>query len=104
MCDAVRAEAANAEDDTALTEAAPDEFLDPLLCSIMTDPVRLPSSKTIIDRSSIAQCLLNDPHDPFNRSPLTADQLEPVPELKEKIEAWRASQAKGGGGVGMELG
>ena len=44
----------------ALTEEAPFEFLDPLLMSIMIDPVILPSSKTIVDRTTIAQHLLNE--------------------------------------------
>ena len=26
--------------------------------------------------------------DPFNRAPLTMDMLEPVPELKERIQRW----------------
>jgi ubiquitin conjugation factor E4 B len=48
----------------------PDEFLDPLLCTLMTDPVKLPSGN-IVDRSMIMQHLLNDANDPFNRAPLT---------------------------------
>jgi hypothetical protein len=39
---------------------APDEFLDPLLSTLMRDPVRLPTSGNIVDRSTIAQHLLND--------------------------------------------
>jgi hypothetical protein len=39
---------------------APDEFLDPLLMTLMRDPVRLPTSGNIVDRSTIAQHLLND--------------------------------------------
>ena len=34
------------------------------------------------------------PMDPFNRQPLTLDQVEPVPELKEQIQAWRRDQRK----------
>lgn len=37
---------------------APDEFLDPIMSSLMTDPVTLPNSKTVIDRSTIARHLL----------------------------------------------
>ena len=39
---------------------APEEFLDPVLMTLMTDPVKLPTSSTILDRSTIAQHLLND--------------------------------------------
>ncbi|XP_038602277.1 ubiquitin conjugation factor E4 B isoform X2 [Tachyglossus aculeatus] len=66
---------------------APDEFRDPLMDTLMTDPVRLPSG-TIMDRSIILRHLLNSPTDPFNRQTLTESMLEPVPELKEQIQAW----------------
>jgi ubiquitin conjugation factor E4 B len=36
------------------------------------------------------QHLLNDENDPFNRMPLRADQLEPMTELKQRIEIWCA--------------
>ncbi|XP_049631238.1 ubiquitin conjugation factor E4 B isoform X2 [Suncus etruscus] len=66
---------------------APDEFRDPLMDTLMTDPVRLPSG-TIMDRAIILRHLLNSPTDPFNRQTLTESMLEPVPELKEQIHAW----------------
>ncbi|XP_074831828.1 ubiquitin conjugation factor E4 B isoform X2 [Carettochelys insculpta] len=66
---------------------APDEFRDPLMDTLMTDPVRLPSG-TIMDRSIILRHLLNSSTDPFNRQMLTENMLEPVPELKEQIQAW----------------
>ncbi|KAJ3503365.1 hypothetical protein NLJ89_g8468 [Agrocybe chaxingu] len=83
----------------------PDEFLDPLMFTVMKDPVRLPSSKTIIDRATIKSHLLSDSKDPFNRVPLTIEEVIPglptfarlfhvslvdrtstVPELKTRIE------------------
>jgi hypothetical protein len=42
----------------------------------MTDPVILPSG-VIMDRSVITKHLLNSSTDPFNRLPLTAEQLVP---------------------------
>ena len=51
-------------------EQIPDEFLDPLMFTLMTDPVLLPSG-AIMERTVIAQHLLNDSTDPFNRSHLT---------------------------------
>ena len=50
---AQRAVEQNAEDE-ALAEA-PEEFYDPILSTIMVDPVILPSSKTTCDRSTIAR-------------------------------------------------
>ncbi|KAJ1669104.1 Ubiquitin conjugation factor E4, partial [Coemansia sp. RSA 25] len=75
-----------------LESEAPDEYLDPLLASLITDPVRLPTSGNIMDLSAIKGQLLSDPRDPFNRAPLTIDMLEPMPELKEEISKWRAQK------------
>jgi hypothetical protein len=36
--------------------------------------------------------LMNEPKDPFNRDPLTLDQLIPRPDLKKRIEEYK--QAK----------
>lgn len=66
----------------------PDEFLDPLLQTLMLDPVTLPSSGTVVDRPTIMQHLLNDSSDPFSRAPLKADELQPNDELKARIEAF----------------
>ncbi|MEE6485168.1 hypothetical protein FKM82_014189 [Ascaphus truei] len=55
---------------------APDEFRDPLMDTLMSEPVRLPSG-TIMDRSIILRHLLNSSTDPFNRQTLTENMLEP---------------------------
>lgn len=44
--------------------------------TLMTDPVELPSG-VIMDRSIIARHLLNSQTDPFNRQPLTEEELKP---------------------------
>lgn len=51
----------------------------------MKDPVLLPTSGTVMERLTIKKHLLNDKTDPFNRAPLSEDDLVPQPELKEKI-------------------
>ncbi|KAJ3586663.1 hypothetical protein NHX12_013059 [Muraenolepis orangiensis] len=73
---------------------APDEFKDPLMDTLMTDPVILPSGN-VMDRSIILRHLLNSPTDPFNRQPLTESMLESVPELKERIQAWMREKQGG---------
>lgn len=50
----------------ALTDA-PDDFLDPIMSTLMLDPVILPSSKVTVDRATIARHLLSDQSDMFNR-------------------------------------
>jgi len=63
--------------------------LDPLMATLMEDPVELPDSHYIIDRATIEQHLLNDKRDPMSRADLTIDQLIPRPDIKEKIQAYR---------------
>jgi hypothetical protein len=54
-----------------------DTLVDPITCSLMEDPVILPSSGQTMDRSAIARHLLTDQTDPFNRSHLTVEMLKP---------------------------
>jgi len=68
---------------------APDEFTDPLMATLMQDPVILPTSRTVIDRATIRSHLLSDPTDPFNRAPLKIEDVLPDTELKQKIEEWK---------------
>lgn len=99
-----------------LGEDIPDEFLDPILSTLMKDPVELPSSHIIIDRATIERHLLSDQTDPFNRQKLTPDMLIPStltflnvfttlilisplnrtlgPDIKQKIEEFIASRTK----------
>nr|POE94305.1 ubiquitin conjugation factor e4 [Quercus suber] len=69
---------------------APEEFMDPLLSDIMKDPVILPTSRNILDRSTIRSHLLSDPTDPFNRMPLKIEDVIPDTALKARIEEWKA--------------
>lgn len=88
----------------------PDEYTDALMGTLMQDPVILPSSK-VVDRSVIIRHLLNSATDPFNRQPLTIDQLVPRKnslsisicfhnlfiadvELKKEIDGWKAMKMK----------
>lgn len=56
---------------------------DPLMYTLMEDPVILPTSKVSIDRSTIRSYLLSDPLDPFNRAPLKIEDVVPgtFPEM-----------------------
>ena len=58
-------------------EDAPDEFIDPMMCELMEDPVLLPTSGNVMDRKHITRHLLSTPNDPFNRQPLTEEMLKP---------------------------
>lgn len=72
---------------------APDEFKDPLMMTVMSDPVLLPSG-LVMDRSVIMRHLLNSSTDPFNRQHLTEDMLQPAKELKERIKHWKLERSK----------
>ncbi|XP_018324068.1 ubiquitin conjugation factor E4 B isoform X2 [Agrilus planipennis] len=72
---------------------APEEFRDPLMDTLMTDPVLLPSGQ-VMDRSVIMRHLLNSNTDPFNRQPLTEDMLQPVTDLKERIKVWKLEKIR----------
>ncbi|KAL4781217.1 ubiquitin elongating factor core-domain-containing protein [Aspergillus varians] len=63
----------------------PDEYLDPLMYTLMEDPVILPASRMSLDRSTIRSHLLSDPHDPFNRVPLKMEDVLPGMKLYPPI-------------------
>lgn len=69
----------------------PEEFKDPIMDAIMTDPVKLPSGH-IMDRAIIERHLLSTPNNPFNRAPLTANELVADGELKARIQEWTAQK------------
>ncbi|CAF0807326.1 unnamed protein product [Adineta ricciae] len=86
--------AAQQKEDDAVYDDAPDEYLDPITSTLMTDPVMLPSSRQIVDRATIARHLLSDQIDPFNRNPLRMQDVIPQPELKQTIEQWKAARRR----------
>lgn len=64
----------------------PDEFLDPVMYTLMTEPVTLPTSGVTVDLSTIKAHLLSDNKDPFNRQPLELSQCVPNVELKQRVQ------------------
>lgn len=72
-----------------------------------TNFMRLPArsaggDEISMDRSSIERHLLSSKTDPFNKQPLSADQLVPNAHLKVKIAAWKAQQRQQGGAQPMQ--
>ena len=96
LAEHVRLVAAQAEEEEADLGEIPDEFLDPVMYTLMTDPIKLPSGGTM-DRSNILRHLLTDETDPFTRQPLKAEDLVPDAELKAKIDAWIAERKSAAG-------
>ncbi|KAG4304130.1 hypothetical protein PORY_002494 [Pneumocystis oryctolagi] len=79
------------EDNEELGEI-PEEFLDPIMACLMTNPVILPSSRVTVDMATIKSHLLSEEKDPFNRSPLKLEDLIPNNELKAKLDAFKAER------------
>ena len=67
-----------------LPDDLPEEFLDPLLFTPIKDPVVLPESKIIMDKTVIEAHLVENKYDPFNRQPLTYEQLNEFNSLEEQ--------------------
>jgi ubiquitin conjugation factor E4 B len=89
----VEAAALKVSQDEQLYADAPDEFLDELMATFMHDPVKLPSGH-YVDRSTITQHLLNDSTDPFNRAPLSLEDVEPAIDLKNRMNEWLETKKK----------
>lgn len=94
LADKIKSHADRQQQEEEAYSDAPDEFLDPIMSTLMLDPVILPSSNVTVDRSTIARHLLSDQTDPFNRSPLTMDQIRPNDELKQQILLWLDNHKK----------
>lgn len=86
-------EVGNSGKDVEEPDDVPDEFLDPVMQVIMTEPVMLPSNN-VLDRKTILQHLMNTPSDPFTREPLTIENCKPLPRLQERIHAYLQSRNK----------
>jgi U-box domain len=70
----------------------PDDFLDCLTYELLADPVCLPSSRQHVERAVILRSLLDDGRDPLSRAPLAVADLLEAPELRRRIEAWKAER------------
>jgi hypothetical protein len=68
----------------------PAELLDPLTQQLMMDPVKLPSSGSTMDRSTIMRHLSTSPTDPYTNTRLDPRNLAPATDLLPKYKAWLA--------------
>ncbi len=75
-----------------LGEREPTRFLDPLLGSLMTNPVVLPTSGRTMDFAVIAAHLRRQKSDPFNGRALTEDMLVPDDALRAEVEEFKRSR------------
>ena len=82
------------EEEEALGDV-PEEFLCKIEYEMMKEPVQLPKSGVMVDRSAIMRHLLSDQTDPFSRSHLTPEMLEIDTRLQKKIEDWVKNKRRG---------
>jgi len=74
-------------------EEVPDEFMCQLMCTTMSDPVKLMPGGQVVDRSSIEAALRSGSNtNPYTRQPLKTEDLVPMPALKVRIDAWFVAQ------------
>lgn len=93
LIEKLRGMAAEASNLKAILDDYPEEYMCQLTYELMTDPVKLPASNIVVDRSAIKQHIsLNGETDPFNRQPLTLADLEEQPDLKKKVDDWIKEQ------------
>ena len=77
----------------------PDELCDPLLSTLIEEPIEVPSSDIIVDKNSIYIHLMSSNTNPFNRDKLTIEDLENynnkedvikrINIFKNKIQKWK---------------
>lgn len=89
------AEEAEEESEGEEEEEIDEAFLDPIMQTLMRDPVVLPHSGVTVDRATIERHLLGSATDPFSRAPLALADVAPDAALRARIERWAAA-ARGG--------
>ena len=77
----------------------PSDLCDPLLMTLMKDPVKLPNGSVWMDREVIQKHLTDQSSDPFTRTPLTIDDItkenmksgvsEERAKIIDRINVWK---------------
>jgi len=62
-----------------------DEFLDPLTCNVITNPVKIPDINEIFDKTSILTHIHTTSKNPYTRDVLTIDMLNKYNETEEIV-------------------
>ncbi|ELQ74461.1 Ubiquitin fusion degradation protein-2, partial [Trachipleistophora hominis] len=75
-------------------EIVPDEFIDPITCDPIRDPVILLTSNVTVDRSTFDAIMLGDQVDPFNREVLDESKVRDNEEMKKKLDVYWESRIK----------
>tara|TARA_B110000037_G_C17105642_1_gene499738 strand:- start:135 stop:2369 length:2235 start_codon:yes stop_codon:yes gene_type:complete len=81
-------------------EDVPDEFLDPIIMTIINNPIMVPDMDLIVEESVIKRHLLTSETNPFNRKKLTLLQLDEynkhdfvlnkIKKFNQKLNYWKS--------------
>ena len=64
----------------------PDELLDPIMSTLIEEPIMLPETDVIMDMNVISTHLLTNKTNPFTRTPLTLEELKSYNEREDVIK------------------
>ena len=91
-------------DDYVDISIVPDDFIDPLLCTLIRDPIMIPHVDLIFDKSSILSQLYYENINPYTREPLSLKDIEEynkenkiidkINEFKNKFNEWKEKNIK----------
>lgn len=73
---------------------APDEFLDPIMFSVISTPVEIPGGNHIVDKSIIYNHLMFNETNPFTNQSLTREMLDRYnerPDVIARIQTYKAT-------------
>ena len=71
----------------------PDKFLDPILCTLISDPVLIPEINVFFDRSTIERQISREPVHPYTKKELTKEILDSYnekEEVKKKVQEFKS--------------
>ncbi|KAF7682975.1 Ubiquitin conjugation factor E4 [Astathelohania contejeani] len=74
------------------SEVVPEEFIDPVTCAPMKEPVKLLTSNVTIDRSTYEIIMVGDGVDPFTREVLDDSKVIVDEEMAIKIKEWKETK------------
>ena len=84
LCTFIDNERAKEEEDD---DNIPEELLDPIMGTLIENPVVLPNSDTVMEKDVIIRHLMNNEENPFTREALTVKELEEYNE-KEEVQSF----------------
>lgn len=80
------------ENDSQMMEDIPDDLLDPIMGTLIKNPIILPNTNTLMDYDVIMRHLMEQSNNPFSREELTKAQLDEYnerPDIQERLDLFK---------------